>query len=69
MDLSELEDFFGDRFVTSEAVRSQHSHDESWHVPENLPDAVVFPETSNEVSRIISFASKNNIPEIGRAHV
>ena len=64
MDLSELEDFFGDRFVTSEAVRSQHSHDESWHVPENLPDAVVFPETSNEVSRIISFASKNNIPVI-----
>ena len=64
MDLSELEDLFGDRLVTSEAVRSQHSHDESWHVPENLPDAVVFPETSNEVSRIISFASKNNIPVI-----
>ena len=58
MDLSELEDFFGDRLVTSEAVRSQHSHDESWHVPENLPDAVVFPETSNEVSRIISFIYK-----------
>ena len=64
MDLSELEDLFGDRLVTSEAVRSQHSHDESWHVPENLPDAVIFPETSNEVSRIISFASKNNIPVI-----
>ena len=64
MDLSELENLFGDRLVTSESVRSQHSHDESWHVPENLPDAVVFPETSNEVSRIISFASKNNIPVI-----
>ena len=50
MDLSELEDFFGDRFATSEAVRSQHRHDESRHVPEYLPDAVVFPETSIEVS-------------------
>ena len=64
MDLSELENLFGDRLVTSESVRSQHSHDESWHVPENLPDAVVFPETSNEVSRIISFGFKNYIPVI-----
>ena len=64
MDLSELENLFGDRLVTSESVRSQHSHDESWHIPENLPDAVIFPETSNEVSRIISFAFKNNIPVI-----
>ena len=47
MDLSELENLFGDILVTSESVRSQHSHDESWHIPENLPDAVIFPETSN----------------------
>lgn len=64
MDLSKLENLFGDRLVTSEAIRSQHSHDESWHIPENIPDAVVFPETSEEVSSIISFASKNNIPVI-----
>ena len=48
MDLSELEEIFKERLVTSEAVRSQHSHDESWHVPENIPDAVIFPETAKE---------------------
>ena len=46
MDLSKLENFFGERFVTSESVRKQHSYDESWHIPNNLPDAVVFPETA-----------------------
>ena len=64
MDLSELEKTFGDRLVTSEAVRSQHSHDESWHIPERIPDAVIFPETSKEVSEIISFASERKIPVI-----
>ena len=53
MDLSELEEIFKERLVTSEAVRSQHSHDESWHVPENIPDAVIFPETAKEISDII----------------
>ena len=64
MDLSELEKVSGDRLVTSEAIRSQHSHDESWHVPENIPDAVIFPNTSEEVAKIIDYASKNNIPVI-----
>lgn len=64
MDLSKLENFFGERFVTSESVRKQHSYDESWHIPNNLPDAVVFPETALEVSKIISFANEEGIPVI-----
>ena len=64
MDLSKLENFFGERFVTSESVRKQHSYDESWHIPNNLPDAVVFPETTLEVSKIISFANDEGIPVI-----
>ena len=64
MDLSKLENFFGERFVTSESVRKQHSYDESWHIPSNLPDAVVFPETTLEVSKIISFANEEGIPVI-----
>ena len=56
MDLSELEEIFKERLVTSEAVRSQHSHDESWHVPENIPDAVIFPETAKEISEIIKLS-------------
>jgi len=64
MNLKELEDFFGDRLTTSKSIRLQHSHDESWHIPSNIPDAIVFPETTEEVSKIIQFAFKNKTPVI-----
>jgi D-lactate dehydrogenase (cytochrome) len=64
MDLSELENYFGERLITSESVREQHSHDESWHIPENIPDAVIFPETTEEISKIMTYASDNNIPVV-----
>ena len=48
MDLSKLRKIFGERLATSEAIRRQHSHDESWHVPISLPDAVIFPENTKE---------------------
>jgi len=64
MNLKELEDFFGDRLTTSKSIRLQHSHDESWHIPSNIPDAIVFPETTEEVSKIIQFAYKNKTPVI-----
>ena len=40
MEFDELKGFLGDRFTTSKAIRIEHSHDESWHVPENIPDAI-----------------------------
>ncbi|MFL2843951.1 MAG: FAD-binding oxidoreductase [Alphaproteobacteria bacterium] len=64
MDLSKLEKIFGERLATSEAIRLQHSHDESWHVPESIPDAVVFPESTDEVSTILNFANERKIPVI-----
>ena len=64
MDLSKLEKIFGERLVTSKPVRIQHSHDESWHVPNSIPDAVIFPESSNEVSIILKFANERRIPII-----
>ena len=64
MEFDELKGFLGDRFTTSKAIRIEHSHDESWHVPENIPDAITYPENTNEVSKIISFAYKKNIPVI-----
>jgi FAD/FMN-containing dehydrogenases len=33
-------------------------------VPQNMPDAITYPENTNEVSKIISFAYKKNIPVI-----
>ena len=64
MDLSKLEKIFGERLTTSEAIRFQHSHDESWHVPKSIPDAVIFPKNSDEVSLILNFANKRKIPVI-----
>ena len=64
MGFGELKDFLGDRLTTSKAIRLEHSHDESWHVPKNIPDAITYPETSEEVSKIICFANKNSIPVI-----
>ena len=37
MEFDELKGFLGDRFTTSKAIRIEHSHDESWHVPQNIP--------------------------------
>ena len=64
MDLSKLRKIFGERVATSEAIRRQHSHDESLHVPISLPDAVIFPENTKEVSIILKFANDNKIPVI-----
>ena len=64
MDLSKLEKIFGERLSTSEAIRLQHSHDESWHVPKSIPDAVIFPQSSDEVSIILNFANERKIPVI-----
>ena len=64
MEFDELNVFLGDRLTTSKAIRLEHSQDESWHLPKNIPDAITYPETSEEVSKIIKFASKNNIPVI-----
>ena len=52
---------FGERAVTSEAVRVQHACDESSH-PARKPDIVVFPEASHEVAEIARIASAFQVP-------
>ena len=51
--ISELEARLGDRFSTAPAVRDHHSRDESYHAPE-APDAVAFPESTDEVRAIVN---------------
>ncbi|WP_269409810.1 FAD-binding oxidoreductase [Lentibacillus daqui] len=46
-----------DRVTKNETVLEQHSSDESYHTP-HLPEVVVFPETAEEVSRVIKLANK-----------
>src|SRR5690606_36749936 len=40
-----------------------HGHSESWHPPA-LPDVVVFPESTDEVSRIVAAAARHGAPVV-----
>jgi D-lactate dehydrogenase (cytochrome) len=54
---------FGERFVTSLAVREQHGRDESpFDVPP--PEAVVFCESTEEVAFVVTTASEHRVPVI-----
>jgi len=66
-DLDNLSAIVGKRFVsTGESVLNLHSHDESYHQPV-LPDVVVWPHSTDEVSRIACYASERKIPVTGWA--
>ena len=43
---------FGNRLVTSQAVREQHGHTTTW-IDNQPPDAVVFPQTTEDVQEIV----------------
>jgi D-lactate dehydrogenase (cytochrome) len=50
-----------DQLSTSRAVLEQHSHGESYPTSV-LPDVVVFPESTEDVRRVMSFAAGQRIP-------
>ena len=51
------------RLETGDASRELHGRDESWHPP-HAPDAVCFPENTEEISRIAMICSAHGIPMI-----
>jgi D-lactate dehydrogenase (cytochrome) len=61
--LDRLRAVVGDRLSTAEAVRDQHGHDESYH-PSEPPDAVVFPEMTEEVQAIVRLCADEGVPVI-----
>ncbi|MCK7514243.1 MAG: FAD-binding oxidoreductase, partial [Desulfobacterales bacterium] len=62
LEFSELKTILDDRRVSAgESVRTLHSHDESFHTPA-LPEVVVWPNTTEEVSRLVRWASQNKMP-------
>jgi D-lactate dehydrogenase (cytochrome) len=61
--IDELKVKFGERLSTSTGVRDHHSKDESWHHP-HRPDAVVFPNTTEEVSEIVRVCAKHGTPVV-----
>ncbi|MCU4180717.1 FAD-binding oxidoreductase [Bosea sp. BH3] len=54
---------FGNRLVTSLAVRQQHGHTLTW-IPNMPPDAVVYPQSTAEVSEIVKLCAEHGVPVI-----
>lgn len=61
--LDALKQRLGDRVTTAQSVCEQHGRDESWHTP-HPPDAVVFPETEEEVVDIVQLCAARDVPMI-----
>src|SRR3954451_16547298 len=61
--IDEIRARFGDRLSTSAGVRDHHSKDESWHHP-HRPDAVVFPNTTEEVAEIVRICAAHKTPVV-----
>ena len=54
---------YGERAVTSAAIREQHSHGEGL-ADAGMPDIVVFPQTNDEVASIVRVCNAARIPVI-----
>jgi len=61
--LSALRARFGERLAEGEAIRQQHGNQLS-EVPNQPPDAVLFPETTAEVCEAVRVCAKHRIPII-----
>ncbi len=54
---------FGNRLVTSQAVRAQHANTTTW-IANEPPDAVVFPQAAEEVPHIVRICAAHRVPVI-----
>ncbi|HEY6134523.1 MAG TPA: FAD-linked oxidase C-terminal domain-containing protein [Rubrivivax sp.] len=61
--LAALRHRFGERCSTAQAVRDQHGRDES-PFPLTPPEVVVFCESTDEVSAVVTLASEHAVPVI-----
>jgi D-lactate dehydrogenase (cytochrome) len=61
--LATLKDRFGARYADGLALRQQHAHTTTW-IPNQPPDAVIFPESTEEVSEIVQLCRASGTPII-----
>jgi D-lactate dehydrogenase (cytochrome) len=54
---------FGNRLVTSQAVREQHANTTTW-IASEPPDAVVFPQTTDDVQDVVRICAAHRVPII-----
>ncbi|SEL33701.1 FAD-binding oxidoreductase [Pacificibacter marinus] len=59
--LKALERLLGDRLVTSDAVLAQHGENETYFT-NTPPDAVIFPENTEDVSQIVKLCNMHACP-------
>src|SRR5437868_11869869 len=55
---------YGNRLVTSQAVREQHGNTTTW-IDNQPPDAVVFPQGTDDVQDIVRLCAAHRVPVIG----
>jgi D-lactate dehydrogenase (cytochrome) len=61
--LADLRSLLGERATSAQGVRAHHGRDES-HFPEAPPDAVVFPNSSEEVRGVVDICRRHATPII-----
>ena len=59
--IASLSELLGDRLSTGESVRQQHGRDASYHACAP-PDAVAFPQSTEEVSAIVKICARHKMP-------
>ncbi|MGC2776584.1 MAG: FAD-binding protein, partial [Bradyrhizobium sp.] len=61
--ISALAAAVGNRLVTAQGVRRQHTNTKSW-IDGALPDAVVYAQSADDVQRIVRICAANGVPII-----
>jgi D-lactate dehydrogenase (cytochrome) len=61
--IAPLRQLLGDRLSTAPSVREQHGKDASYH-PCVPPNAVAFPQSTEEVSEIVKICAQHKVPII-----
>ena len=61
--LAALKDHFGDRYQDGLAIREQHGNTTTW-IANQPPEAVIFPENTDEVVRIVNLCRESRTPII-----
>ncbi len=61
--IAELTSTFGNRVVTSRAVREQHANTTTW-VAGEAPDAVLYPQSAEDVQQAVRICARHRVPVI-----
>jgi D-lactate dehydrogenase (cytochrome) len=59
--LAALKQRFGSRYADGLALRQQHAHTTTW-IPNEPPEAVIYPETTEEVAEIVKLCRASRTP-------